>query len=534
MAKRDDEYAKEIELKKALKAMEPREWWLWAIVRRGHADERRWRAGTVMARWPYIRPVDRPSWGAVWPTTVLDHRPLRDAMLSFTERHFHGEERNRAARRIVGMGDVGYGASGEDASLGSMLCLSADLFGRGGPYVFLFTPPVYEFCNLEREFANIDDAVNPHDFWIQPEVYEATGEILQGSPVDPANMKGYASGLERGVPIQSFDSPGHEQYLGYVRIALDAFLQQGVADPRFIVSFAEKRMASIKAWESRCHFSLACSEKPTYMVRLPGMKSGEPMCGEHADVMVHQQGYNAELITPPKRNPHHDVGADQSGRIMRLICDVAGWRGQRTSYFSPQELTMALARDVVGYPTPGVVKEQRSQVDKYLAYFVDRDLVMKEGDSYAISHKALDYDDEPRWPRHPYEERTRSGDDATDVLRKILHSFTLGNYVRSFMDHPDAWTYRSVARMATAKSRGLPLGPDRVEIQTDASEYAIVVELTSRRDTPWPSISVFPVAAHYPIATPAPTDVGIRDRNFPRSPQEFAAMVIPLLDRFHP
>ena len=540
------------ELKAELRAMSPREWWVWVIQHRGLPAERRYRWRTIMAKWPYVRPVEDPAWGALWPTTVLDFGTARNALVSFVEENFPpGEQRQNAIDHI--RNGSGYPATGQDMSLGSMFCVEMETVGRGGLYRFLFTPPVYEFCNLETEFLSINAEVTPHDFWIQPEVYEATGEILQGSPIDPANTDGYINGLRRGVSIQTFDSPDHQQYLDYVRIALDAFLQQGVPDNRFLVTFAEKCERDQKAWESRCHFKSVdeatgmqvkvCDEVPTCMVRLPSMQSGDPMCREHADTMAHD-GYVFDVIKknpPRKRNPHHDVNPELCGWVMRRIVEIGG-RHESTSFFTLNELGMELAsaRVACRSTTPGgntttiggTVRTWRDVVVECVAYFVDRDFLTKDGMSYALSPKALNYDDRnvSRWP-----ERHAVAADA--ALLQTMHSAELSRYVRSFMDDPGAWWWESHKQTTMhGHATGVHAVGVRVEVGTDASEYSIVIELEPRRDAPWPQINIRPVANRYPIQKPEgdPQADAISNRSFPYSPQQFAAMVVPFMDRFHP
>lgn len=115
---------------------------------------------------------------------------------------------------------------------------------------FLVTPPIYMFCDLSSTFAF--EEIGPTTFWVQPQVYEATGEISQGSPVGEFSRTRERAWGQRGTRWsvtnrelqEAMDGYGsmtgannnktQQQAAGIVRIALDAFLELGKPDPRFV------------------------------------------------------------------------------------------------------------------------------------------------------------------------------------------------------------------------------------------------------------------------------------------------------------
>lgn len=164
----------------------------------------------------------------------------------------------RAMRRAYGAGgepvDFAIGRFSPADGFGSMLVVNAhdvytknDEARRSQRYDFVVTPPVFMFCDLTGTFDFA--AIGPTTFWIQPEVYEATGEIMQGSPVGQvvkSSTTGRTSSRDVKHALTNRDlqsalsgwphdaSGGMEKAARVVTVALDAFLERGAPDPRFV------------------------------------------------------------------------------------------------------------------------------------------------------------------------------------------------------------------------------------------------------------------------------------------------------------
>lgn len=116
--------------------------------------------------------------------------------------------------------------------------------GRAQRYDFLLTPPMVMFCDLSSSFSYED--IGPLTFWIQPEVFEATGEIMQGSPIgqkEKSSTKrqrwrpGRFSISRRELAGDTSGAPqssAERRAASVVIIALDAYLELGRPDPRFV------------------------------------------------------------------------------------------------------------------------------------------------------------------------------------------------------------------------------------------------------------------------------------------------------------
>jgi len=87
------------------------------------------------------------------------------------------------------------------------------------------TPPLYMFADLSATSYKRSFDPNMRQFWVQPEVFEATGELLQG--------EGPRQWIE-WTPAQAMAFAGLPDGLTEtVMIALDSFLEKRVVDPRF-------------------------------------------------------------------------------------------------------------------------------------------------------------------------------------------------------------------------------------------------------------------------------------------------------------
>lgn len=92
------------------------------------------------------------------------------------------------------------------------------------------TPPVYKICDLDLPFPDI---VGPADIWIQPEVHGVTGELIQGHPCGHLTLW-YPAPSSETVRVLTPD-----QY-NFVEVALDAYLERGTPDPRFLKPWRSK------------------------------------------------------------------------------------------------------------------------------------------------------------------------------------------------------------------------------------------------------------------------------------------------------
>jgi hypothetical protein len=203
----------------------PREWWWWHV-----SPSPRVRMMSFNLPWPYLRPEHVP--GPWWV-----HDLPRKRVLSALESEFAQLPGTDWPRR-----DNQPNVEWSDRSLGRMLAIQLEWWGRGGPYRRLLTPPVYKFCDLDKGYPDAPSILMPFDFWIQPDVFHETGEILQGSVIHESNLQ---RGINRPALLASILREGSpwQEMVEYIHVALDAFLERGdnTPDPRFVFSFAEQR-----------------------------------------------------------------------------------------------------------------------------------------------------------------------------------------------------------------------------------------------------------------------------------------------------
>jgi hypothetical protein len=84
---------------------------------------------------------------------------------------------------------------------------------------FIVTPPVYMFADLEADFGDRD--MGSLKFWVQPDVYEVSAQLLQGDT--PSEWLDF----DRNRVTENQDA------LDALMVALDSFLEKRAIDPRF-------------------------------------------------------------------------------------------------------------------------------------------------------------------------------------------------------------------------------------------------------------------------------------------------------------
>lgn len=225
-------------------------WWIWRLhpsPRRLLTDKRYpYGAVTIDLPLPYVRSDS----GEIWSKKNI-----------YPPSGFHDSDWNRSVKAWTQAFDAikqwaweSYGASSSFVRrhiphlFGSMLVVEVTEFyassrtpqraRRRQRYDFMLTPPVHMFCDLTGVFEEKD--IGPLTFWIQPEVFEATGEIMQGEPIgSPAAMQKYARFAVSMKDLQDaiggrLVSDAQDRAAEIVRIALDSYLERGEADPRFL------------------------------------------------------------------------------------------------------------------------------------------------------------------------------------------------------------------------------------------------------------------------------------------------------------
>lgn len=233
---------------------------------------------------------------------------------------------------------------------------------------------------------------------------------------------------------------------------------------------------------------------------------------------------------PLKTNPHPNVEPYTTGRYMRLLIARGGRHGKSANPVSVYELARLRAEDMATNVSESLVAEFVIETRRYLNYLVDHDLVAKmtsppfldpRAEHYALSNKALSYDDVAvaKWP-------TMRDVGAGVLALQSLASAEFARYLKSFLS--DAWDVAVTGNWHDGGST------HRMEVRSDAGDHAIVIVVSTRRDASWPTLDMFVVANRYPGVTPAPTDWDIHDRNWPHSPQELVAMILPFTDVYHP
>lgn len=116
--------------------------------------------------------------------------------------------------------------------LGSMRTMEIDVLVPNKPgarrwtrRTWWITPPMEQFCDLSKHFG-VDTwkAYGPPRFWLNRDVYEATTEFMQGDLIDE---------LQRSTHMMKEVSMLPTEVGQFVMVALDSYLERGVADPRF-------------------------------------------------------------------------------------------------------------------------------------------------------------------------------------------------------------------------------------------------------------------------------------------------------------
>lgn len=172
------------------------QWWLWKIGKVGPKVTK-----TFELSWPYMRDINRLT----MERAELAYE-MRDEVLPAVHRQGKSEEWSRQ--------NVGY-----------MTVAKIKQRGVGGR-TFWLTPPLTKFADLTNFYPDSWRVKHGHpEFWIQPEVFQHTGEIYQGTignliPIEFSGLQKHAATEESG---------------GFITAALDSFQEKGgTADPRFL------------------------------------------------------------------------------------------------------------------------------------------------------------------------------------------------------------------------------------------------------------------------------------------------------------
>lgn len=230
---------------------ETREWWMWIIANGrpdGESESVRVVARKLELAIPYVWddalvPEKHRGWGVIG--VAHDHKrdlaEMRGVFVSYLRQWLPRDFAQRDAELHL---------------MGKMIVAELRDFYRGRREA-RFTPPCFKFCDLNKEFPEVEESnlVRPFDFWIQPDVYQATGQIMQGSPVyqniEPGGRRGpHVRALrtmieERNVRLEA--GADAIEWLEWIHVALDAWVEnyertgETTADPRFAFTFAEER-----------------------------------------------------------------------------------------------------------------------------------------------------------------------------------------------------------------------------------------------------------------------------------------------------
>jgi len=102
---------------------------------------------------------------------------------------------------------------------------------------YITMPPIIRFAQIDTE-TRVSGPLKGIHFWIQPTVYEASGQIMRGFPrytddgLHAVNIHGdilHTPIIHQAVPYD-YTAETIEQ----IKVALDSFLQTGIPDPRFL------------------------------------------------------------------------------------------------------------------------------------------------------------------------------------------------------------------------------------------------------------------------------------------------------------
>lgn len=142
--------------------------------------------------------------------TRTKDRGVSDLLGAYVEANFKPYERR----------ELGY----VKKPIGGMYCLFIRAIGAkaGTARNWLLTPPCYQFADLRSPAFELDrfDEWGPPQLFVQPEVQQVTGEILQGA--HPGEW----------MDIDIRTAPG--RVAPQVEVALDAFIANWQADARFL------------------------------------------------------------------------------------------------------------------------------------------------------------------------------------------------------------------------------------------------------------------------------------------------------------
>lgn len=220
-----------------------------------------------------------------------------------------------------------------------------------------------------------------------------------------------------------------------------------------------------------------------------------------------------------RRNPDDIVIIPQfCATVMQVIVerdklDLASYR---------DDIAIDLAKKIQSPPSNGLVDDRLQRSAPYLDYLKSRGLLTmrtrRDGDEFALSTKAQRYSGRwPTWSREP----VGAGASASLALR----SPDLERYLTSFIG--EAWVIN------------VPIS-GRIEVVTAASDLGLAVEtdalsaFDATMRPQWPRLRVFVVSNAYPPTRDVPAYDNIDWRPFPHSPQEFVALLLPLIDKYHP
>lgn len=313
-----------------LRKLPARPFYVWLLE---PANERVGRGfmGEVLCPWPYVHPsleetALKRGWGQLWVHGGLNMANANSWL---------SEQLAEIAKRL------GYAptVSSRDQSIGAMFCMRFEAHDRGGPRRWLFTPPVYKFCDLDKEFPDTATPV-PHDFWVQPEVYAETGQILQGSPsynateiIDdhlivskPRELQSMLRERREYQPPQgAFQTHSPEklargiEQLEFIQIALDAWIDRyertgaTVAAPEFVWTMTEEREQLAKKLKGRCS-EPQCRNAASHQAKAPSGESWFPLCDHHAGDLRDEPNWT--IRTLPKGNPASDFDLDLNPAIV--------------------------------------------------------------------------------------------------------------------------------------------------------------------------------------------------------------------------
>lgn len=178
-----------------------REWWLW----RYGLSQRTTPQRKVMLRWAYD-----------WKGLTLGTESSREDVAEVLKHKELGQLEHRVVKVFP-------------RRFGSMRVVEVTGPSYKPQMHWLFTPPIYLFANLYKmrpDFKTHPDFKEGSPrFWIQPQIFAATGEIYQGDVQDLVD-------LSREDLIAA--EPSVQDAADEVLVALDAFLTKGRPDPRFV------------------------------------------------------------------------------------------------------------------------------------------------------------------------------------------------------------------------------------------------------------------------------------------------------------